>query len=109
ILKRVREGAKQTDAAPPNGQFAISVYYRPLRLEQGIEAWSEVFDGKDQLPLARPGELDCHWVSGARRIAVADDVGNRFLKAKMDGELKFVVDAITGGEAPHPLREVRGL
>src|ERR1700729_1516482 len=109
MLKGVCEGAQQADAAPADCRFATGVDQRHLRREQGIEGWREVFNGEEQLPFAQPGELDGHRLGGVRRIAVADDVGDHLLQAKMYGEMKLIVDAITRGESLHPLREAGGL
>ena len=54
-------------------------------------------------------DLDMDRLAGIPGEAMADDVGDHLLQAKMYGEMKLIVDAITRGESLHPLREAGGL
>src|SRR5262249_43509345 len=103
------EGAQKANAPPTDSGLSTSVKWGHLRVEHGIERWSEVFNGEDQLALARLGQLDCYRFSRALCITMTDDVRNGLLQAQLDGELKFVIGTFMPSEAPHPLGEASSL
>lgn len=88
----VREAAHEADALAAGLQFGDrggSRGFAGVGMRKRIEGRSVVLDDKDYLPSAGGGALDGNGLVCLSAVAVTNDVGERFLKTKLDGELGF--------------------
>ena len=76
---------------------------------EGTEMRRSVFNDERHAALRSHAEFDFELLGRIAGVAVADDVGERFLQAELDGEAGALREVVAGGQRLHPAqRPARG-
>src|SRR5580658_5547701 len=103
VFERVGKLAQQANAITPDSRVVEGARYGRLRRGQRVEAGSFIFDHQSEISIAgAAGELHEYGAARLAGIAVADDVRENFLEAKIHGDLRVIGNGVLRGEMFDP-------